>query len=281
MRRDEKDADGTSTGSAVDRPFGLLPMERSRNLSARAADRIIDRILELDLRPGDRLPSERELGLEMGASRTVVREAVRSLVGRGIVQARHGRGLFVAVPTGSATRASVNLLLKGDIEDRYDKVRVIRHMLEVDAAGRAARAALPEDLAAMEQVLDRQARASAQHDIASAARADVNFHLALAAASQNELFPFLLEALGDVMMEIRVTSMLVPGDLEEGVESHSKILSAVRDRNPARARGAMRAHLAYSERVMSAADRSLGRKNGRGDHAEVSDRPADTHDGGG
>jgi GntR family transcriptional regulator, transcriptional repressor for pyruvate dehydrogenase complex len=263
MSRDGKVTAKTSTGSPVDRPLGLLPVERSRSLSARAADRIIDRILELDLRPGDRLPSERVLGLELGASRTVVREAVRSLIGRGIVQARHGRGLFVAAPTGSATRASVNLLLKGDVEVRYDKVRVIRDMLEVDAAGRAAKSASPEDLAAMERALARQARAAAQQDIANAARADVDFHLALAAATQNELFPFLLEAMGDVMMAIRVTTMQVPGDLEEGVESHAKILAAVRAGNPARARGAMRAHLAYSDRVMSAADRPLSLTRGR------------------
>ncbi|MBX3029925.1 MAG: FadR family transcriptional regulator [Chloroflexi bacterium] len=256
MKAEQEDVPVIASGRRVGRSLGLGPMERSRSLSARAADRIVDRILELDLRPGDRLPSERVLCLEMDSSRTVIREAVKSLIGRGIVQARHGQGLFVAAPSGSATRASVNLLLNGDVELRYDKVRVIRDLLEVDAAGRAATNASAEDIEAMERALALQARATAQHDVDGAAHADVEFHLALARATQNELFPFLLDAMGDVMLAIRITTMQVPGDFEEGIESHSRIVAAVRARDPVRARKAMRTHLVHSERAMSTAGES-------------------------
>jgi GntR family transcriptional repressor for pyruvate dehydrogenase complex len=252
----------SSTSDLVSQPLGLLPVEPSRSLSARVADRIFSRILELGLRPGDRLPSERELGLETGSSRTVVREAVQSLIGRGIVEARHGKGLFVSTPNGSVAGRAVALLLNSYAGNRHEKVRVIRDLLEVDAVGRAAETALPDDLAAMEQALAIHVRAAAENDLATAARADVDFHLAVATATQNELFPFLLEAMGDVMMWIRVTTMQLPGDLEEGVESHSMILAAVRAKDPSRARRTMRAHLAYSARAMSDADRSTRPRQG-------------------
>ena len=249
--------------------LSLGPIDRGRSLSDRAADLILQRIIELGLQPGDRLPSVRELEVDLRASRTVVREAIRSLAGRGVIRIQPGSGLYVAEASGSVARASVNLLLRGSFEVRYDKVREIRRILEVPIAGFAAARAMPDDLVALSEALRRQAAANekspglAPPDFAEAAEADVEFHLRLAYATHNELYPVLLDAMGDIMVETRLLTLDKPGYFDLGVEDHRRILTAVQARNPARARRLMREHLANSERFMRGVDRPLRHEAGR------------------
>ena len=263
-------ADPTVTAVGRSRTtLSLGPIDRGRSLSDRVADLILQQIIELGLQPGDRLPSVRELELELRASRTVVREAVRSLAGRGVIRIQPGSGLYVAEASGSVARASVNLLLRGSFEVRYDKVREIRRIVEVPIAGFAAARAMPDDLAALAEALRRQAAANevspglAPPDFAEAAEADVEFHLRLAYATHNELFPVLLDAMGDIMVETRLLTLETPGYFEQGLEDHRGILVAVQARDPARARRLMREHLAHSERFMRGVDRPLRHEAGR------------------
>jgi GntR family transcriptional regulator, transcriptional repressor for pyruvate dehydrogenase complex len=219
------------------------------------ADLILEQIIGLGLQPGDRLPSVRELEVDLQASRTVVREAIRSLAGRGVIRIQPGSGLYVAEATGSAARASVNLLLRGSFEVRYDKVKEIRRIVEVPIAGFAAARATPDDLAAIEEALMRQA--AAREDFGAASQADVDFHLRLAYATHNELFPVLLDAMGDIMVETRLLTLETPGYFDQGVKDHRAILAAVQARDSARARRLMREHLANSELFMRGVDKPL------------------------
>jgi GntR family transcriptional repressor for pyruvate dehydrogenase complex len=234
--------------------LSLGPIDRGRTLSDRVADRILEQIIALGLQPADRLPSVRELELELQASRTVVREAVRSLAGRGVIRIQPGSGLFVAEASGSAARASVNFILRGSFVVRYDKVKEIRRILEVPIAGFAAARAMPDDLAALHDALGRQAAASEDDDVASA---DVDFHLRLAFATHNELYPVLLDAMGDIMMETRLLTLKTAGYFEQGLEDHRAILAAVQARDAAHARRLMREHLANSELFMQGVDTPL------------------------
>src|SRR5215213_8947126 len=115
--------------------FGLV--NRERRLSDKVAEMMLDTILSNRLNVGDRLPSERELGEQFGVSRTVVREAVRALVAKGVIEVRSGSGLRVAAVDADSVRESMSLFLRGGAID-FDKVNEVRSLLEVHIAGLAA-----------------------------------------------------------------------------------------------------------------------------------------------
>ena len=98
---------------------------------------MLDTILSKRLQVGDRLPSERELGEQFGVSRTVVREAVRALVAKGIIEVRSGSGLRVAAVDAAAVSESMSLYLRGGAFD-FEKVHEVRALLEMHIAGLAA-----------------------------------------------------------------------------------------------------------------------------------------------
>src|SRR3989442_1020588 len=118
---------------------------REPRLSDKVADMMLETILSRRLAAGDRLPSERELGEQFGVSRTVIREAVRALVAKGVIEVRSGSGLRVAAVDASNVRESLSLFLRGGALD-YEKVHEVRKMLEVQIAGLAAARATEDDL---------------------------------------------------------------------------------------------------------------------------------------
>src|ERR1044072_4366305 len=98
-----------------------------------------------DLKPGDALPSERELGEQFGVSRTVIREAVRALAAKGVIDVRTGSGLRVAACGAATVSESMSLFMRGRSTLDYPKVHEVRAMLEVEVAGLAAERASRED----------------------------------------------------------------------------------------------------------------------------------------
>ena len=95
---------------------------------------MLDAILEQRLEPGDRLPSERELGEQFGVSRTVVREAVRALVAKGVIEVISGSGLRIAEASPRTVRESLSLYLHNSTLD-YERMHEVRAVLEVHMAG--------------------------------------------------------------------------------------------------------------------------------------------------
>jgi GntR family transcriptional repressor for pyruvate dehydrogenase complex len=202
---------------------------------------MLEQILSRGLRPGDALPSERELAEQYGVSRTVIREAVRSLAAKGVVSAQAGRGLCVAAVEADAVSASMNLYLRGVDELPYERVHEVRLAIETEVAELAAQRAEDaeiEELAAIsrrfKEVID---------DVDAVSDADVEFHRALARLTHNELFVIMLDSIGDVLLEIRRATLGLPDDAQHGYEQHERILAAVRAHDPQAAREAMRGHL--------------------------------------
>jgi GntR family transcriptional repressor for pyruvate dehydrogenase complex len=217
------------------------PVDRAPRLSDRVADLMLEQILSRGLRPGDALPSERELAEQYGVSRTVIREAVRSLAAKGVVSAQAGRGLCVAAVEADAVSASMNLYLRGVDELPYERVHEVRLAIETEVAELAAQRAEDaeiEELAAIsrrfKEVID---------DVDAVSDADVEFHRALARLTHNELFVIMLDSIGDVLLEIRRATLGLPDDAQHGYEQHERILAAVRAHDPQAAREAMRGHL--------------------------------------
>src|ERR1700737_2664008 len=119
---------------------------RAPSLSDKVAEPLTEAIVSLQVRPGERLPSERDLGEKFKVSRTVVREAVRSLAARGLVRVTSGRGVEVSEVDSGHVAASMRLLVRGREGLDYGKVHEVRTAVEVQTAGLAAQRAQPENL---------------------------------------------------------------------------------------------------------------------------------------
>jgi GntR family transcriptional repressor for pyruvate dehydrogenase complex len=212
-------------------------VSRSPRLSDKVAEAMLQTILERGLRPGDQLPSERELGEQYGVSRTVIREAVRALTTRGLVDARAGRGLTVAQVDAEAVSTSMRLYLHGQDEIPYSKIHEVRAAIEIQIAGYAAKEEIVE-LREIHESMRKHARDREKHSLI-----DVEFHRGLARMTHNELFLIMLDSIGEVLLEIRRATFKLPNDATRAYREHNRIVQAVAGQDPQAAREAMRSHL--------------------------------------
>jgi GntR family transcriptional repressor for pyruvate dehydrogenase complex len=213
-------------------------MSRQR-LSDRVAASILDTVTQQGLRPGDPLPSQRDLGEQYGVSRTVIREAVGSLVARGVIEVRAGSGLRLSSVDASAVTESVRFFVRtSDVLD-YGKVHEVRAMLETHIAELAAYRATDLDIQTIKDWCDEQANSAS--DMEAAAQCDMEFHRAIARAVDNELYLVLLDSIRGALLDIKRT--LMPGRLEKTVRAHRKVADCIAARDGQGARLAMQQHL--------------------------------------
>ena len=218
---------------------------------------ILDRILTSGFRPGDRLPSERELGEQFGVSRTVIREATRSLAARGIIDVRAGVGLCVAAVDASAVSSTMRLFMHGSEDLTYEEVHEVRRLIEIDAAGLAAERATDEDLQKLKACMDRMANAGDDAEVW--ALSDVEFHRTICRLTHNPLYVIMLDSLGDILVEIRRATVYIPRRLPKLLVVHQNIYDAIAAHDAAAARRAMRLHLQELERTWKKLARPVGR----------------------
>jgi GntR family transcriptional repressor for pyruvate dehydrogenase complex len=224
-------------------------VQRRTTLADRVTRQMEQLIIEGRLRPGDRLPPERELARQFGVSRTVVREAMRALIAKSLLEVRPGSGTVVCSPTAEAVAQSMALFLRaGQAELDYEKILEIRRLLEVEIAGLAAERHTSEDVEEMEQVLREAAEIHGDRD--SFAQYDVDFHATLARATHNELFSLVLDSMLDIMIKVRQVAFDVPGMRARSLKRHRAIVEQVKMGDPHGARQAMREHLVESEETM-------------------------------
>ncbi|HEY6759285.1 MAG TPA: FadR/GntR family transcriptional regulator [Baekduia sp.] len=220
---------------------------REPRLPDKVARQLQQSILDGTLSPGDRLPTERELGDQFGVSRTVIREAIRSLIAKGLLEVRGGSGLRVATIDVSAVRETMGMYLRVNAEFDYGKLHEVRSVLEIEIAGLAAERATAEDLAALQRSVDDMA--AALDDVEKVSALDVEFHRLIAQAAHNSLFLVMLDSIGDILLDVRRATMGIRGRPARGLEHHRAILDRIAAREPDAARQAMRAHLEDSERA--------------------------------
>ncbi len=231
---DDRPARDSSAGEAL-----FAQVAREPRLSDKVAEMMLDTILSHRLQVGDRLPSERELGEQFGVSRTVVREAVRALVAKGVIEVRSGSGLRVAAVDAAAVTESMSLYLRGGTLD-FEKVHEVRALLEVHIAGVAAERATDADLARLREVHERMERERA--DVDAAARDDLEFHRVIAGATQNDLYLLLMDSIGAALIDIRREN-LGSGSAPMTLSQHESVLDRVAAGDADGAREAMAAHL--------------------------------------
>ena len=224
----------------------------------RVAEQIEKRILDGELHKGDRLPTERELAEQFQVSRTAVREAMKSLAQKGLINMRPGRGTIVIDGASEALQNSIGLMMKlklGEVggSDNLVEFRVI---LETEIAALAAARATEKEISAMREAI--RVMDNSLNDADAFISADNMFHEALAQATQNALILILINSIVLLLSEQRKQIFEIEGGPQRGQIHHRRILESVIRRDPEAARAAMRSHLQQVREDVSAASRQKG-----------------------
>jgi len=225
--------------SQGDKP--LYRAVRTSRLYEQIVEQVEQSILKGQLKPGDQLPAERDLAQSFGVSRTAVREAVKTLREKGLVEAYTGRGTFVTNGTSNAIRQSLDLMFRVSQQEGSIHLAELRQVLEPEIAALAASRIEDQLLATMREAVTAMDRSLQDPD--SYIEADLDFHLAMAEAVGNPLILSLLDSIVGLLREQRSRIFSVDGGPERGQFHHKRILQAIERRDPDSARDAMRAHL--------------------------------------
>ena len=208
------------------------------------AEQILQFIAELEMSPGDRMPTEKELATRLGTSRTVVREAVKILSAMGRVSAQKGRGLYVADGEGVLGGAGFGAFFMPTNLDHIFMLFEVRRIQEIAACRLAATQASPAELRVIEAAVQTCRRGHETGDGAQFEAGDDAFHLGVAAASHNV---FLVAAVREARRLQRQASVIgirgVGGHAAEAVEEHDSIYRAIREGQPDAAADATVVHL--------------------------------------
>ncbi|MAU52646.1 MAG: GntR family transcriptional regulator [Roseovarius sp.] len=232
-------------------PFEKVTPEKLSTAVTRQIEKLILRGI---LRPGERLPAERELAEKLGVSRPSLREAVADLQAKGLLSTRAGAGVYVADVLGSAFAPALIRLFAEHDEAVFDYIG-FRRDLEGLAACRAARLASDTDLRVIQTVMDKMEAAHRKTNPADEARLDAEFHMAIIEASHNVIMLHMMRSMFQLLREgvfynrqVMFKQRTTRGAL---LDQHRAINAAIQARDPAAARAAVEAHLNYVERALS------------------------------
>jgi GntR family transcriptional repressor for pyruvate dehydrogenase complex len=196
-----------------------------------------DYVREHGLQPGDRLPSERALAAALRVSRVSLRQATVSLEVQGLLEVRHGGGIYVRSLNVDPGRLKMMLTQRRRLPDVLEAREAIECMLARLAAERRTEA----DMAELDGAIEEMAADIAAGGIGEAA--DRRFHGAIAQGAQNPLLQDVMVAFGDRIHETRLASLGEPGRPPRSLADHRRIAEAIRRQDPRRAEVAMRRHL--------------------------------------
>ncbi len=229
--------------TAVKSDFELI----RRNKVYEEVAKQIERLILKKLKPGDKLPSERELAETLRVSRSSIRDAIRGLELMGLVEPRQGAGTIVRE---TSVEALVNPFANA-LKRRQEMVSELldfRKMLEPPLAARAAAHASPDDVSEMEEILQRQAEKQDQGEPAVAE--DTEFHYSVALASGNSVVLKVLDIVMDQLRETRERSLQVEGRPQKSLAGHRRILTAIKRHDAEAAKAAMRRHIEDVEEIV-------------------------------
>ena len=218
-----------------------MPQMENKTLGDRAVDQLLCLIRERGYGPGEKLPNEYELSAQLGVSRNTIREAVRALASRNILDIRQGAGTFISQKKGVAD----DPLGFAMMEDRWKLVEdllQIRCMIEPQIAALAAQNGTPDDIALLGDLCDEvEALIRQRQDFMEK---DMAFHTQLATCSRNMVISNLIPVICEGIT-VFATTVIEP-EFDQTIKSHREIFEAVRDRRAADAQQAMLFHLLYN-----------------------------------
>jgi GntR family transcriptional repressor for pyruvate dehydrogenase complex len=216
-----------------------------KKISQEVFEQVRDIITSGSLRPGDRLPSERELAMQMDVGRSSIREAMLRLEVLGFIEFRSGTGAYVRSLTATSLGEGIDNLIA---ESRtISELLELRKVLESWAASVAAQRANPEEIKQFGRCIQRMRR---EKTAPKGAHLNLEFHMLLARATHNTLFFHLFETISDwigkVTQELQKGMYHDPLVHQQLLDQHMAILSAIQDRNPAAAAAAVTAHIDFT-----------------------------------
>lgn len=238
----------------------MYKVVRTSRLYEQIVQQIEETILKGDLKAGDQLPAERDLAEQFGVSRTAVREAVKALREKGLVEAYTGRGTFVTNGTSHAIRQSLDLMVRIGQPEGATYLAEVREILEPEIAALAALRAEEQHLGIMREAV--RVMDESLHDAERFIEADLDFHLALAEAAANPIILSLIDSIVGLLREQRLRTFQSANGPQRGQHCHRRILEAVETRNAEGARIEMRAHLQQvreDSRLLSGSEKLVSR----------------------
>lgn len=227
-----------------------------------AVELVVDRIRQAiergELKPGDRLPPERELARQFAVSRVSVRSGLTTLSGMGVLQRRQGSGTFITSGPPALDSEPLNFLaaLHGFTRRQMFEARMT---LEVSVAGLAAERATPDTLITIAE--ETAAMFATLRDPDAFLRHDISFHRAVAAASNNPVLSAVVDMVSSMFEQVRRRTIRRAGDLRIAADEHRAIYQAIRAHDAAKARHLMGEHLRRAERAQ--VTEGLAGKQGR------------------
>lgn len=216
-----------------------------RTLYEQVADLLENRIVSGEYPYGSRLPSEQALCELAGVSRTIVREALKLLKERGLIETRTGSGAYVTRPEAQNISDVVARIIHID-GIWYEDVFNVRATLEIESAGLAARNASPELIEEL-RIVNRSILDPGL-TVSERAERDFSFHYLMAKASGNPLLALLVEAIGGICRGMIERTSFLSDSANDGVIRHGRICDALEAHDPETARSAARDHLEESKR---------------------------------
>ncbi len=225
-------------------------------------------VQEKQWQPGQRLPAERQLATQLGVSRTALREAIQRLASQGVLHSKVGSGTFVCEPATPWTQtalAPLTPLIRENPQYRYDVLET-RQTLELSTAWFAAQRGTLEDMAHIRRCFDEMLHHQQSQDATQAARADAQFHLAIAEASHNVVLIQIMRSLfelvlGTVAQNRRLMFMHDnPQALAQLTQQHHDLMQAICAKEPQRAKDVIEQHLCYVHQRLAQADADTARR---------------------
>ncbi len=240
-------------------PFQKVMPEKLSTAVTRQIEKLILRGI---LRPGERLPSERDLAEKLAVSRPSLREAVAELQAKGLLSTRAGSGIYVADVLGSAFSPALIQLFADHDEAVFDYV-AFRRDLEALCAERAARLASDTDLEVIAAIFAKMETAHARKDPEREAQLDAEFHMAIIEASHNVMMLHMMRSMFQLLREGVFYNRQAMFRQHTGrttlLDQHRAMNEAIQARNAPAARAAVEAHLGYVEQALR--DRKRSEKN--------------------
>ena len=233
-------------------PFQPIAARPTADAVAGQIERLV---LEGVLHPGDRLPGERDLAARLDVSRPVLRDALKALEARGLIESRHGGGTYVAAIEGTLFAGPLIELIAGSQKAGGDYLE-FRREVEATAAAMAAERATAADRTILLRIFEAMASAHGEADFRREAALDVEFHQAIGEASHNIVMIHVLRAcyrlLADGVFYSRSRLYGHAGSRDELLSQHRALLEAILAGDRDAARAAARSHIAYVEASLAA-----------------------------
>ena len=219
----------------------------------RVSDEIVNQVKSLisegSLKPGDRLPPERELIKQFGVSRPTLREALKSLIAMGFLEVKQAKRTFVKSMISERMQDPLSLLIKTDTQTIFDLIEV-RKAMEAWSAFHAAQRATEEDMKQLESIIKEMKVASEKGR--SWEKEDADFHLAIAQATHNTIQTHIMSTIYDLLRESVARVFTNRAKVKKLLQQHHRIFNAIKSHSPGEARDKTLEHLDYVDSEVKA-----------------------------